>query len=140
LTVSFSSRTFVKQLSPNSEAIKSINNNFVHRVSSLKLISFFETENTRLISVHSPTSGLILQWIPGGVLVVQEFSATLEYPGEVRVGLNGNHLIITKYGSRNDPKFVTELHKLVAEHVKEASVAPSSTGKLQGRHGTYVFS
>ena len=48
LLASFSSRSFVKQLRPNSDAIASINNGFVHRVEPLKLISFFETENTRL--------------------------------------------------------------------------------------------
>jgi len=48
LTVSFSSRSFVKQLNPNSDVIKSINSTFVHRANSLRLVSFFETENTRL--------------------------------------------------------------------------------------------
>jgi hypothetical protein len=48
LTASFSSRNFVKQLRPNSDALEAINNNFRHRVEKLKLISFFETENTRI--------------------------------------------------------------------------------------------
>jgi protein SERAC1 len=48
LLASFSSRRFVKQLGPNSDAIAAINDAFVHRVEPLKLISFFETENTRL--------------------------------------------------------------------------------------------
>lgn len=48
LRASFSSRSFIKQLRPNSDAIAAINNGFVHRVEPLKLISFFETENTRL--------------------------------------------------------------------------------------------
>ena len=48
LTASFSSRSFVKQLHPKSDAIEAINNGFVYRVDKLKLISFFETENTRL--------------------------------------------------------------------------------------------
>src|SRR5947199_7050377 len=47
LTISFSSRSFVKQLNPNSDTIKMINSSFIHRVDSLKLVSFFETENTR---------------------------------------------------------------------------------------------
>jgi len=47
LLASFSSRSFVTQLRPNSEAIAAINNGFVHRVEPLKLISFFETKNTR---------------------------------------------------------------------------------------------
>jgi hypothetical protein len=52
LTVTFSSRDFVKQLNPNSDAIKSINSSFIHRANSLKLVSFFETENTRLTWVQ----------------------------------------------------------------------------------------
>jgi pimeloyl-ACP methyl ester carboxylesterase len=48
LLASFSSRRFVKQLNPNSDAIAAINNAFTYRVEPLKLISFYETENTRL--------------------------------------------------------------------------------------------
>ena len=48
LFASFSSRPFVKQLNPNSDAIAAINNSFSHRVESLKLISFFETDSTRI--------------------------------------------------------------------------------------------
>ena len=53
LLASFSSRSFVKQLCPNSDAIAAINNAFVHRVEQLRLISFFETENTRLTGVYT---------------------------------------------------------------------------------------
>jgi hypothetical protein len=55
LTASFASRNFVKQLRPNSDALEEINNNFRHRVEKLKVVSFFETENTRLQSVHHLT-------------------------------------------------------------------------------------
>jgi hypothetical protein len=48
LTASFSSRNFVEELHPNSDVLEAINHNFRHRVEKLKLISFFETENTRL--------------------------------------------------------------------------------------------
>ena len=51
LLASFSSRSFVKQLHPKSDGIAAINNGFVYRVEPLKLISFFETENTRLRQV-----------------------------------------------------------------------------------------
>lgn len=46
LVVSFSSRRFVEQLKPESDAIKYINENFAHRSKSFKLVSYFETENT----------------------------------------------------------------------------------------------
>jgi hypothetical protein len=60
LTASFSSRNFVKQLRPNSDALEAINNNFRHRVEKLKLISFFETENTRLKWVNHFTISLFM--------------------------------------------------------------------------------
>jgi len=47
LTVSFSSRKFVKQLACNSDTIMEINDSFRHQSKGLKLISFFETQNTR---------------------------------------------------------------------------------------------
>jgi hypothetical protein len=46
LDVSFGSRKFVQQLKPESDAIKSINENFAHRSKSFKLVSYFETQNT----------------------------------------------------------------------------------------------
>ena len=48
LLASFSSRQFIDQLNSNSDTIAAINNSFAHRVEPLKLISFFETESTRL--------------------------------------------------------------------------------------------
>jgi hypothetical protein len=97
-----------------------INNNFAFRANSLKLISFFETVNTRMKWVISflKISPLILQWIPAGKMIVPESSATLGYPAEVRVGLDGDHLTIAKYGSKRESNFVivvNTLHKLVAK-------------------------
>jgi hypothetical protein len=74
-------------------------------------------------------SRLILQWIPAGRMVVPKFSATLEYPGEIRVGLNGNHLTIAKYSSKREPNFVTiatTLQKLVTDIVDEAQALPAA--------------
>ena len=51
-------------------------------------------------------------------MIVPEYYATLEYPGEVRVGLNGDHLTIAKYRSNRDPNFIkiaTKLRKIVAD-------------------------
>jgi len=56
-------------------------------------------------------------------MIVPETSATLGYPKEIRHGLNGDHIGIAKYRSKNDPNFVTvctELQKLVSEIMKEA--------------------
>jgi hypothetical protein len=62
-------------------------------------------------------------------MVVPEYSATLQYPGESRTGLNGNHLTIAKYSSKRDPNFITVatiLHKLVAEMINEVEAAVSA--------------
>jgi hypothetical protein len=62
-------------------------------------------------------------------MVVPEYSATMEYPGMLKAGLNGNHLTIARYSSRRDPNFITvstELHKLISEIIKETAV-PSET-------------
>lgn len=56
-------------------------------------------------------------------MIVPKKSATLGYPKEVRHGLNGDHLTIAKYSSKDDPNFQTvtiELQKLVAKIVEEA--------------------
>jgi len=61
-------------------------------------------------------------------MIVPETSATLRYPKEIRHGLNGDHIGITKYSSKNDPNYITvstELQKLVSKIVKEAAEAPS---------------
>jgi hypothetical protein len=55
-------------------------------------------------------------------MIVPKNSATLGYPKEVIHGLNGNHLTITKFSSKEDPNFLTvstELRKLVAEIDRE---------------------
>jgi hypothetical protein len=56
-------------------------------------------------------------------MVVPEYSATLGFPDEDRVALNGDHLTIAKYPSKRDPNFVkiaTRLHRLVTEIAKHA--------------------
>jgi hypothetical protein len=56
-------------------------------------------------------------------MIVPEFSATLEYPGETRVGLNGDHLSIAKYRSKKETNFVTvanTLRKLVRDILHDA--------------------
>lgn len=56
-------------------------------------------------------------------MVVPEFSATLGFPEEDRVALNGDHLTIAKYSSKKDPNFVkmsTRLHRLIGEIAKDS--------------------
>jgi hypothetical protein len=63
-------------------------------------------------------------------MVVPEDSATLGFPDEDRVALNGDHLTIAKYSSKKDPNFVkmaTRLHRLVAELARAAKVQTAET-------------
>jgi triacylglycerol esterase/lipase EstA (alpha/beta hydrolase family) len=60
LMASFSSSTFVRQLNPNGDTIAVINDSFSHRVEPLQLISFFETENTRLQWVEAVKKFLLI--------------------------------------------------------------------------------
>jgi hypothetical protein len=53
LTVSFSSRKFVKDLSVTSQAIKEINQLFKARAENLELVSFWESTAKPLIGVRS---------------------------------------------------------------------------------------
>jgi hypothetical protein len=78
----------------------------------------------------SGTLLILQQWFPVGKMIVRESSATLEYPGERRLGLNGNHLTIAKYSSKRDPNFVTvatTLRKLVTDAVNVVVVEVSAS-------------
>lgn len=62
-------------------------------------------------------------------MVVPQESATLGFPGETRVALNGNHLEIAKYSSRKEVNFMTvatQLHQLVTEIVNGVETEPSA--------------
>ena len=63
-------------------------------------------------------------------MVVPENSATLGFPEEDRVALNGDHHTIAKYASKKDPNFVkmaTRLHRLVADLAKDAEAQQGDT-------------
>ena len=51
-------------------------------------------------------------------MIVPERSATLGYPKEIRHGLDGDHIGIAKYSSKDDPNYLTvsaELHELITK-------------------------
>lgn len=65
-----------------------------------------------------------------GKMIVPEHSATLGYPKEIRHGLNGDHIGIAKYLSKNDPNYLTvsgELQELVTKIRKEMEVPRTET-------------
>ena len=64
-------------------------------------------------------------------MIVPKESATLDYPGETRIGLNGDHLTIAKYGSNRDQNFLklaSRLRKIVeAIQDDESNVGRTNT-------------
>jgi len=59
-------------------------------------------------------------------MIVPERSATLGYPKEIRHGLDGDHIGIAKYSSKDDPNYLTvstELHELITKIRKEKQVS-----------------
>jgi hypothetical protein len=99
LNVTFSDRKFVKDLSPDSQTIKEINDTFDEHSSGLELASFWESTATPVIGVCPNALHADNQ------VVVPEYSATLGFRGEIRVPLNGDHLGIVKYSSRDDNNY-----------------------------------
>jgi hypothetical protein len=66
-------------------------------------------------------------------MVVPEYSATLGFPDEDRVPLNGDHLTIAKYSSKKDPNFVkivTRLHRLVVDLANDAEAQQTDAAEL----------
>lgn len=53
LEASFSGKTFVNQLCPNSELIQEINDAFRHRSESLQLISYYESRGVQGLGVSA---------------------------------------------------------------------------------------
>lgn len=121
----------MRQLGTNSDTVLDINDTFSRVSKTLKIISFFETTNTRYKKVsHMHCSKLIskLGWIPTAIMIVPKESATLGFPDEARYPLNGDHLSIVKFDSKTDQnyqKIATELYKLV----QDMSVKPLEESK-----------
>jgi len=111
----------VRQLGTKSDTVLEINDTFSRVSKSLKIISFFETTNTRYKKVsHMHCGELIskLGWFPTAVMVVPREAAALGFQDEARYPLNGDHLSIVKFDSKSDQNYqriATELHKLVQD-------------------------
>ena len=99
--ITLSRRLFVDQLRANSEMIQEINDAFRDRSESLQLISYYESKAMRGDKVRSLTlSDITFQ------VIVSKDSATLGFPRERSSPLNGNHLEISKFYSKEDDNYV----------------------------------
>jgi hypothetical protein len=96
LSASFSQRKYVTQLQVDSELIRIINDQFRDRAQDLELVSFHESTEMRGIGVNAlyNLSANRIQF------VVPESSAVIGFSGERSSALNGNHLEIVKYPSK----------------------------------------
>ncbi|KAK2761351.1 hypothetical protein FQN54_001873 [Arachnomyces sp. PD_36] len=90
--IPYGTKPFVSDLKRNSPNLEAINRQFGQYAGGLKLISFYETEKTRI----GFTSRLI----------VPKDSAVLGYPNERELSLKATHRTICKFDSPLDPNFV----------------------------------
>lgn len=103
LAVSFSQRRYVTQLQVKSDLIQLILDLFRDRAKSLELISYHESTEMWGIGVWAAfINGLIFIQ-----LIVPKESAVIGVSGEISSSLNGNHLEIVKFLSKEDDNYIT---------------------------------
>ncbi|XWW98067.1 hypothetical protein V2A60_006063 [Cordyceps javanica] len=78
-----------KDLEPKSRVLTQISDSFTGHGKSLTIFSFYETEKMN----HA------------NCLVVNKDSATLGWPDETRIGVDGNHRSICRFSSAEEPRF-----------------------------------
>ena len=100
LAVAPGARPFVGDLNRNSIATQSINDEFPQHCRDLQLYSFYET---------IPTN-----YFFGKGLIVDKDLATLGYSNERTAYLNANHREVVKFGSKDDPNYLTVRNSLAS--------------------------
>lgn len=100
LAVAPGERPFVSDLNRNSIATQSINDEFPRHCGDLQLYSFYET---------IPTN-----YFFGKGLIVDKDLATLGYSNERTAYLNANHREVVKFGSKDDPNYLTVRNSLAS--------------------------
>ncbi|KAI0417993.1 WD40 repeat-like protein [Xylaria grammica] len=88
------SKSFVKELMPDSQTVHDINYEFRYSCSHLKLFSFFESQ---------PTAGII---------IVEKQSAVIGLPNEEEQYLPADHRHLCKFESDQDPGYLIVMRKL----------------------------
>jgi WD40 repeat protein/pimeloyl-ACP methyl ester carboxylesterase len=86
-------KQFIAELQKNSPTLQEINDQFRKISLPLKLVSFYETEETEIGFRKT--------------LIVQRDSSTLGYPGEIQNGLDADHHGVIKYSDQDDPNYKT---------------------------------
>ncbi|GIJ87379.1 hypothetical protein Asppvi_006285 [Aspergillus pseudoviridinutans] len=116
LNIAYSSRAYVSDLKRESDAIKSINDEFSRYSEDVDLWSFYETQKLSI--------GLLR------VLIVDPDSATLGYPKERRIPLNADHRSICKFEAPTDPNYILIRNALAVTINSAAESAQKSKERL----------
>jgi hypothetical protein len=101
-------------MSVDSQSIKEINDAFRERAIGLGLASFWES-----IGMESTCVCYIVVHRSDVQVIIPQYSATLGFPGEIGVPLNGNHVSIVQYASEQDNNFRV-VSKTIAGLIREA--------------------
>lgn len=91
LKVSYGTKPFTSDLERNTSTVSSINESFRHVASELHLFSFYETLQTNL---HLTST-----------IIVDKYSATLQWPNERIAYLNADHRGMCKFDLPSDSNF-----------------------------------
>lgn len=110
LSVSLSTKAYVKSLSLDSAELQRINDLFRKHASPIKLWSFYETLPTRILGF--------------GSLVVEPHSATLDLPGEEMAPLDADHRQICKFKTSHDQNY---------KMIRNSILAALNASRLQQR-------
>ncbi|KAG8158557.1 hypothetical protein KVR01_011679 [Diaporthe batatas] len=86
-----SAKEYITELQRNSSTLQDINDQFRNFAADLSIVSFFETRPTAVG--------------PRKMMIVERDSATLGYVGEITKALDADHHDLSKYFSREDPKY-----------------------------------
>lgn len=99
LKLTHGSKPFVKDLTPGSELVASINASFRHCAADLQLWSFYETIPSDLVFTK--------------ITIVHRISATVNHPAEKVFPLNADHHKVCKFDQPTDPNYVRVRNALV---------------------------
>lgn len=91
--VSHKQKRFISSIERNSDLLQSINDQFLQYSGTLRLLSYYETEKTRV--------GITSRFI------VDRDSAALGSPNEDHTLLNGSYLDICRFKLPSDPNFIS---------------------------------
>ncbi|RYP55765.1 hypothetical protein DL771_012356 [Monosporascus sp. 5C6A] len=119
------SRPFVKDLSPQSAMLQSINEAFPRYSQNLQLFSFYET--------------LPMYYGIGKGLIVEKHCAVMNYPNERRTYLDANHRDVARFSARSEPSYVL-VRNALAMAIENQRSSPDPSWRDVKRNDLLVLS